>query len=110
MSIYALNLFNVADEAEYLAYAAEAERGIARHGGRVRLLGRLNRAPVGDMSPRQVLMIVEWESMSGIAAYVNDPDLTRAHAHRDQGVSDFVWHLFDRVEDIGQALASVGTD
>lgn len=106
MSIYALNLFNVEDQAAYLAYAERAEKALQKYGGKPIVLGRLNRSPVGDIAPRQVLMIVEWESLAGIAGYVNDPDLTDAHRDRDRGVRDFVWHLFDRVDDIALALAS----
>ena len=105
MAIYALNLFNVKSEEEYRAYAGGAEAALKRHGGRPLLFGRLSRPAVGDIAPRQVMMVVEWESMEGINGYIHDPKLAEVHPHRDRGVSDFVWHLFDKVEDIGDALA-----
>jgi uncharacterized protein (DUF1330 family) len=37
--VYALNLFDIADREEYLAYSRRSAREVARHGGRVLALG-----------------------------------------------------------------------
>ena len=36
--VYALNLFNVSDRDEYLAYSRRSAREVAAHGGRVALV------------------------------------------------------------------------
>lgn len=104
MSIYALNLFNVKDKSEYLAYAKGAEKAIAKYGGKVVALGDLSSTPVGDIAPRRVMMLVEWENKAGIKGYINDPELADLHPHRDKGLDDFVWHLFERIEDLKPIL------
>jgi hypothetical protein len=57
--VYALNLFDVADREEYLAYSRRSAREVARHGGRVVALGRFRESVAGDIAPRQVL---SWSS------------------------------------------------
>jgi len=42
--VYALNLFDVADREEYLAYSRWSAREVAKHGGRVVALGRFHPA------------------------------------------------------------------
>ena len=61
-TVYALNLFDVADRDEYLAYSRRSAREVARHGGRVVALGRFRESVTGDIAPRQVLILVEWDS------------------------------------------------
>ena len=74
--IYALNLFDVADREEYLAYSRRsARRSRARHGGRVLALGRFRESAAGDIAPRQVLILVEWESRAAFESYRQDPAL-----------------------------------
>ena len=54
--VYALNLFDIADREEYLAYSRRSAREVARHGGHVLALGRFNESVTGDIAPRQVLL------------------------------------------------------
>ena len=61
--VYALNLFNVADRDEYLAYSRRSAKEVHAHGGRVVALGKLREAAVGDIKPRTVMILVEWTSM-----------------------------------------------
>ena len=46
--VYALNLFDVADREEYLAYSRRSAREVARHGGRVVALGRFREGVTGQ--------------------------------------------------------------
>lgn len=62
MAIYALNLFNLKDKENYATFSKADEPGFAKHGGRVIAIGNLSSTPVGDIEPRQVLPLVEWES------------------------------------------------
>jgi uncharacterized protein (DUF1330 family) len=100
MKVYALNLFNVADKAEYLAYSKRSAQEVQKHGGRVVALGKVREAALGDIEPREVLILVEWESKAAFDGYCNDPALADLHPHRVKGSSGYVWHLFDRLEDL----------
>ncbi len=51
--IYALNLFNVSNKDEYLAYSRRSAREVQTHGGRVIGLGKFREAAEGDITPRQ---------------------------------------------------------
>ena len=49
--VYALNLFDVADREEYLAYSRRSAREVARHGGRVVALGRFTESAWSHNAP-----------------------------------------------------------
>jgi uncharacterized protein (DUF1330 family) len=102
--VYALNLFNVANKDEYLAYSRRSAQEVQAHGGRVVALGRFREAAAGEIKPRQVLILVEWASKDAFDSYCNDPGLADLHPHRVNGTSDYVWHLFDRLEDLRSLL------
>jgi uncharacterized protein (DUF1330 family) len=97
--VYALNLFNVANKDEYLAYSKRSAKEVQAHGGRVLALGRFREAMLG-VPRREVLILVEWESKAAFDSYCNDPRLADLHAHRVNGTADYLWHLFDRLEDL----------
>ena len=98
--VYALNLFNVADKDEYLAYSRRSAKEVQAHGGRVVALGKFRDAMVGGIDPRQVLILVEWQSKAAFDSYCNDPKLADLHPHRVKGSSAYIWHLFDKLEDL----------
>lgn len=102
--VYALNLFDVASRDEYLAYSRRSAREVAAHGGRVVALGRFRENVTGDVAPRQVLILVEWESKAAFDSYRNDPALAGLHPHRERGSSSYVWQLFDRLDDLRPVL------
>jgi len=98
--VYALNLFNVADKDEYLAYSRRSAKEVQAHGGRVVALGRFREAVIGDIMTRSVMILVEWDSKEAFDSYRNDPRLADLHPHREKGAADYVWHLFDKLEDL----------
>jgi uncharacterized protein (DUF1330 family) len=102
--VYALNLFDVADRDEYLAYSRRSAAEVAAHGGRVVALGRFREAVTGDIAPRRVLILVEWESEAAFNSYRTDPELADLHPHRENGSSAYIWHLFDRLDDLRPVL------
>ena len=102
--VYALNLFDVADKAEYLAYARRATAAVEAHGGRVVALGRFREAALGDLEPRSVMILVEWRSRDAFVGYCDDPALADLHPHRDKGTDNYIWHLFDKLEDLRPVL------
>ena len=103
--VYALNLFNVSDREEYLAYSHRSAREVAAHGGRVVALGKFREAAEGSIEPRTVLILVEWSSMEAFESYRNDPELADLHPHRVNGTDQYVWHLFDKIEDLRPILS-----
>ncbi len=102
--VYALNLFDIADREEYTAYSRRSAKEVAAHGGRVVALGRFRRAQKGDIAPRQVLILVEWDSEDAFRSYLDDPALADLHPHREKGGGNYIWHLFDRLDDLRPIL------
>lgn len=102
--VYALNLFNVTDREEYLAYSRRSAREVAAHGGRVVALGKFRQAAAGEIEPRSVMIVVEWESQAAFDGYCNDPALADLHPHRENGTGNYIWHLFDKLEDLRPIL------
>ena len=100
MKLYALNLFDIADREEYLAYSKRSAKEVQAHGGRVVALGKFREAAAGDIEPRQVLILVEWNSKQAFDSYCNDPKLADLHPHRVNGSTGYIWHLFDRLDDL----------
>ena len=99
-AVYALNLFNVSNKDEYLAYSRRSAAEVGKHGGRVVALGKFREAAVGDVDPRKVLILVEWESKDAFDSYCSDPAIADLHGHREAGTDQYVWHLFDKLEDL----------
>jgi len=104
--IYALNLFNLADRDEYLAYSRCSAREVQAHGGKVVALGKFREGAAGEIAPRHVFIVVEWESKVAFDSYRNDPALADLHRHRERGTTDYVWHLFDKLDDLRPILKS----
>lgn len=104
MTVYALNLFDVADRDEYLAYSKRSVAEVARYGGRVVALGKFREQVLGEVAPRQVLILVEWPSKDAFDGYCNDPTLADLHGHREAGATQYVWQLFDRLDDLRPVL------
>jgi uncharacterized protein (DUF1330 family) len=102
--VYALNLFNVSNKDEYLAYSRRSANEVKVHGGRVIALGKFREAALGDVEPRNVLILVEWASKDAFDSYNNDPSLADLHPHRVNGTNSYIWHLFDKLEDLKPVL------
>lgn len=102
--VYALNLFNVANRDEYLAYSRRSAQEVQAHGGKVVALGKFRAVAAGDIEPRTVLILVEWESKESFDSYCSDPKLANLHPHREAGTRDYIWHLFDKLDDLRPVL------
>lgn len=105
--VYALNLFDVSNREEYLAYSRRSAREVGAHGGRVVALGKFREVAVGDIEPRTVLILVEWASREAFDSYRDDPDLADLHPHRIDGTRNYIWHLFDKLDDLRPVLKDV---
>ena len=105
MSLYALNLFDLADNDDYLAYSRRSVAAVGKHGGRLVALGRLaGAAEGGDTEPRQVMALVEWPSQAAFDAFVQDPENDDLHPLRENGTERYLWWLYERLEDLRPLL------
>ena len=102
--VYALNLFDVSNKEEYLAYSRRSTKEVQARGGHVIALGKFRESVLGDITPRSVLILVEWESREAFEQYCNDPALKDLHPHRVNGISNSVWQLFDKLSDLRPIL------
>jgi len=102
--VYALNLFNISNRDEYLAYSKRSAKEVQAHGGRVVALGKFREAGVRGIEPRSVMILVEWKSRAALQSYLDDPKLADLHPHRINGTSDYIWHFFDKLEDLRTVL------
>jgi uncharacterized protein (DUF1330 family) len=59
MPLYALNLFDLAENDLYRRYSRRSPEAVAKHGGRVVSLGRLDEALADDAEPQRVMILVE---------------------------------------------------
>jgi hypothetical protein len=50
------------------------------------------------------MILVEWTSRQAYDNYCNDPALADLHPHRVNGTSDYIWHLFDKLDDLRPIL------
>lgn len=89
---------------EYLAYSRRSAREVQAHGGRVIALGKFRASADGSIEPRSVLILVEWESQEAFDAYCSDPRLADLHSRRINGTRNYIWHLFDKLDDLRPIL------
>ncbi len=47
---------------------------------------------------------VEWASKKAFENYRDDPKIADLHPPREKGAGDYVWHLFDKLEDLRPVL------
>jgi uncharacterized protein (DUF1330 family) len=107
MSLYALNLFDVAHENEdYLAYSRRSRDAVAAHGGSVVALGMhaAHPAEVGPETPRQALVLVEWRDEAAFDSFLSDPELADLHPLRENGTRRYIWWTFERIDDLRPLL------
>ncbi len=109
MSLYALNLFDLADNDLYRQYSRRSGNAVGKHGGRVVALGRLSGVQESEpgVEPRQAMVLVEWPSQEAFQAFLNDPDYADLHSLREDGTRNYLWWIYERLEDLRPLLRSV---
>lgn len=107
MALYALNLFDLADNDLYRQYSRRSVDAVTRHGGRVVALGQLSGVQQGEpgVEPRQAMVLVEWPSDDSFQAFLDDPEHADLHPLREDGTRNYLWWLYDRLEDLRPLLA-----
>jgi uncharacterized protein (DUF1330 family) len=101
MSLYALNLFDLADNDLYRQYSRRSVAAVEKHGGRVVALGRLE-ADEGnsDVEPRSVMVLVKWPDRAAFDAFLEDPEHADLHPLREDGTRNYLWWTYERLEDL----------
>ncbi len=105
--VYALNLFNIASKTEYLAYAKRSVKEVKNHNGRVISLGKYRESVAGDMSPRQVFILVEWASKEAFDSYCNDPALADLHPIEKMELKIIFGNYSIKSKTLGQSLINI---
>jgi uncharacterized protein (DUF1330 family) len=108
MTLYALNLFDLADNDLYRRYSRRSPGAVAKHGGRVVALGWLEDAPIGDTQPRSVMILVEWPSREAFRNFLDDPEFADLHPLREEGTRNYLWWIYERLEDLRPILSGAG--
>lgn len=110
MTIYALNLFDLAANDDYLSYSKRSPAAVSRHGGRVVALGhRGAEVAPGGVSPRHALVLVEWPSLAALEAYRSDPENADLHPLREGGTLNYLWWTYERLDDLRPLLKGRGS-
>lgn len=106
MSLYALNLFDLADNDDYRAYSKRSVAAVGKYGGTVTALGKLaGAAEGGDTEPRQAMVLVEWPSQQAFDDFLADPEHEDLHPLRENGTQRYLWWLYERLEDLRPLLS-----
>jgi uncharacterized protein (DUF1330 family) len=104
--LYALNLFDLADNDLYRQYSRRSAAAVGKHDGRVVALGRLEGVQQGQpgVEPRTAMVLVEWPSREAFAAFLEDPEHADLHPLREDGTRNYLWWMYERLEDLRPLL------
>lgn len=102
MAIYALNLFDLADNDLYRQYSRRSVEAVTRHGGRVTALGRLEgiEDTGSDVGPRTAMVLVEWPSREAFRDFLDDPEHEDLHPLREDGTRNYLWWIYEKLDDL----------
>jgi uncharacterized protein (DUF1330 family) len=106
MTLYALNLFDLADNDLYRQYSRRSVGVVSKHGGRVVALGQLSGVQESepDVEPRQAMVLVEWPSHDSFQAFLEYPEHADLHPLREDGTRNYLWWIYERLEDLRPLL------
>jgi uncharacterized protein (DUF1330 family) len=78
---------------------------VEKYGGKVVSLGKLAGAE-GDSNtePRKIMILVEWPSQEAFDAFLEDPDHKDLHPLREGGTENYLWWLYESLEDLRPIL------
>jgi uncharacterized protein (DUF1330 family) len=100
--LYALNLFDLADNDLYRQYSRRSVAAVNKLGGKVVALGRLDDVVQTEpgVEPRTVMVLVEWPSREAFDAFLEDPEHDLLHPLREDGTRNYLWWTYKRLEDL----------
>ncbi|HEU4658234.1 MAG TPA: DUF1330 domain-containing protein [Capillimicrobium sp.] len=111
MPLYALNLFDLAGNDDYLAYSKRSVAAVGKYGGTVVALGKLapDASPIdGDTHPRQAMVLVEWPDREAFEAFQRDPEHHDLHPLRENGTENYLWWAYEKLTDLRPLLKPNG--
>jgi uncharacterized protein (DUF1330 family) len=90
----------VTDVHTYLTYMSRLPETTEPYGARPIAFGRFLNHVAGDLEPRQILFLVEWESEEAFNRFRDDPDVADLHPLREDGTSasSYIWQTFEGIE------------
>jgi uncharacterized protein (DUF1330 family) len=102
MALYALNLFDLAENDLYRQYSRRSVAVVEEHGGKVVALGRLADVVQTEpgVEPRTVMVLVEWPSREAFDAFIEDSEYEDLHQLREDGTQNYLWWTYERLEDL----------
>lgn len=105
-----MNLFDLADNDLYRQYSRRSVGAVSKHGGRVVALGRLSGVQESEpgVEPRQVMVLVEWPSRDSFRAFLEDPENADLHPLREDGTRNYLWWIYERLENLRPLLVPAG--
>ena len=100
--VYALNLFDLAPNEDYLQYSRSSREAVGSHGGHVVALGRLSDSieTSPGVDPRTMMILVEWRSQEAFDSFLKDPALRDLHELRSSGTENYLWWSFEKLPDL----------
>jgi uncharacterized protein (DUF1330 family) len=109
LALYALNLFDLANNDLYRQYSRRSVGAVDKYGGRVVALGRLSGVQQSEpgVEPRQAMVLVEWPSQESFQSFLEDPEHADLHPLREDGTLNYLWWIYERLEDLRPLLRSV---
>ncbi len=110
MPVYALNLFDLAENDLYRQYSRRSVDAVGKHDGRVVALGKLSGVQQGqpEVEPRTAMVLVEWPSQESFQAFLEDPEHADLHPLREDGTRNYLWWMYERLEDLRPLLVREG--
>jgi uncharacterized protein (DUF1330 family) len=111
MPLYALNLFDLANNDLYLRYSRRSPEAVAMHGGRVIALGLLDEALESEpgVDPRTAMVLVEGPSREALRSFLEDQEFENLHPLREGGTRNYLWWTYERLEDLRTLFAPKNT-
>ena len=101
ISLYALNLFDLADNDFYRQYSRRSVAAVTKYDGKVVALGKLDGALQGaPIKPRQAMVLVEWPSREALQGFLDDPENEDLHPLRGDGTRNYLWWTYESLEDL----------
>lgn len=111
MPLYALNLFDLADNDLYRQYSRRSVGAVKKHGGSIVALGRLAGVEDtgSDVEPRSIMILVEWPSREAFKAFLDDPEHGDLHPLREDGTHNYLWWTYEKLEDLRPLFGDRGS-
>lgn len=102
MALYALNLFDLADNDSYRQYSKRSPAAVGKYDGKIIALGKLDEDLDANpnVPPRTAMVLVEWPSHEAFQGFLDDPENADLHPLREDGTRNYLWWTYESLEDL----------